>query len=101
MDDQFCSAFFVVGHTYEKDNANAKVVEKEVHFIVPSTNTKLEISGHEHVAKIPCYVNTMKIIHGDDLLYYKEKEKEVATSHEPKSLHVSMAKEPASKRQKK
>jgi hypothetical protein len=97
MDKDFCSAFFAIQATCEEHSANVILVQKEVRFIVPSTN-KLKVANHEFVSIIPCYENTKVIRKGDELLYFKVKQ-EKAKAVTP-ALKMVLRSEPVAKRQK-
>jgi hypothetical protein len=88
VDKDFCSAFFVVQPTNDKQKVNVKRVDKTVTFIAPTTG-KLGITGHVHTAKIPCYVNVGTIQNGSELLYFKEKE--IAKARVSKVLSVTLS----------
>ena len=99
VEDIFCNAFWFVGATHVKELANMALTTEDVTFTLASVG-RLKISGHEHIVKIPVYVNTSIIKKGEELLWYVpmvEKTEKTQTDERPvKSLEVVVS----SKRQK-
>ena len=96
--DNLCNAFWFVGKTDVKELANMELTTENVTYILASVG-KLKISGHEHIVKIPVYINTSIIKKGEELLWYVPKIEAIpGTSHKgaPTSLAVGLS----SKRQK-
>ena len=91
VDQTFCSAFFVVRVTHEKELGNMALAEEEVPFILAS-RSKLRISGHEHIVKIPVFVNQSIIKQGEELLFFVEKEETVKTPVEVQGLQLKAGK---------
>ena len=54
------------------------LAEEEGPFILAS-RSKLRISGHDHITKIPVFVNQSIIKQGEELLFFVEKEETVKT----------------------
>ena len=72
VDETFCNAFFVVAVTHVKELSNMTLETEEVSFIL-SSSSKLRIAGHEHIVKIPVFVNLSIIKEGEELLWFVEK----------------------------
>jgi hypothetical protein len=90
-DQNLCSAFFVVAITHDIELGNMELTEEEVPFILAS-RSKLRISGHEHIVKIPVLVNKSIIKQGEELVFFVKKEEVVKESRPPQALAVSTGK---------
>ena len=71
-DENLCNAYYMVAVTHVKERANMALEPEEVSFLLSSV-AKLRISGHEHVVKIPVFINTSIIKKGEELLWFVEK----------------------------
>ena len=97
VEEKFCNAYWSVAWTDVKELANMELVTEDVSFILASPS-KLRISGHTYIAKIPLYINTAIIKKGDELLHYAPKVE--SKPHEVKPLPVLQVKLGGTKRQK-
>ena len=71
-DENLCNAYYMVSMAHVKERANMTLEPEEVSFLLSSV-AKLRISGHEHVVKIPVFINTSIIKKGEELLWFVEK----------------------------
>ena len=90
-DDYFCNAFFMVAMTHVKERANMALETEEVSFIL-SLASKLRIAGHEHIVKIPVFINTSIIKKGEELLWFAEKVVAEKPQQEVKGLELKLSK---------
>ena len=88
IDDHLCSDFFVVQVTHVEEHGNMSLENKEVSFI-PSSCSKLKISGHEHFVKIPVFVNKSIIKKGQELLWFVEEDATEKPTPEPQALQLN------------
>ena len=88
VDQNFCSAFFVVRVTHVEELGNMALTEEEVPFILAS-RSKLRISGFEHIVKIPVFYNQSIIKQGEELMFFVKEEKMVKEPAVVKALQVT------------
>ena len=90
VEEKFCNAFWFVGATHVGELANMALVTEEASFILSSVG-ELRITGHEHIAKIPVYINTSIIKKGKELLWYVPKVVKKENEERPvRSLEVKL-----------
>ena len=90
-DENLCHAYYMVAVTHVKERANMALEPEEVSFLLSSV-AKLRISGHEHVVKIPVFINTSIIKKGEELLWYAPKVVKKEMEERPvKSLEVKLS----------
>ena len=77
VDENFCSAFFLVQVTHSKMLGNMALTHEEVPFI-PAAK-KLKIAGNEHSVKIPVFSSSSIIKPGEELLTFIKKEEKPPT----------------------
>ena len=90
VDENCCSAFFLVQATHNKMLGNMALTHEEAPFIIASK--KLKISGHEHIVKIPVLVKVSIIKPGEELLLFVEKEEIVKPPAEVQGLQLKAVK---------
>ena len=95
MDSEFCSGFFCVQSTTNKDSANVRIAERAVTFFEPMVAKQKTAVPSEAVAKIPCFVNFKSIKKDEQLLFFKAPEAKVEKPASALSLQL-----PSAKRQK-
>ena len=78
LNEEFCSSFFVVQGTANKELANVKVEIQTMTFFEPARIVDTEEGGgpvQEWAARIPCYKNHAKIAKDGEVLVYRPKQK--------------------------
>ena len=72
LDENMCSAFFVLQVTPTEELANMVMTYEDESFILAAK--KLKIAGHDHSVKIPVFSNNKIIKKGEELLTFVKKE---------------------------
>ena len=72
VDENMCSAFFVMQVTPTEELANMVMTYEDESFILAAK--KLKIAGHDHSVKIPVFSNNKIIKKGEELLTFVKKE---------------------------
>jgi len=91
LDENMCSAFFVLQVTTTEELANMVMTYEDESFILAAK--KLKIAGHDHSVKIPVFSNNKIIKKGEELLTFVKKVEKPAT---PPVVH-SLALRPTKK----
>ena len=85
VDENFCSAYFVVAVTHVESLGNMELQTQNPQFLLASAS-KLRIAGHEHTVSVPILVNKSIIKQGEELLYFVPQVQKVAAKAETKGL---------------
>ena len=85
VDENFCSAFFVVAMTHVESLGNMELQTHSAQFLLASAS-KLRIAGHEHTVNVPILVNKSIIKQGEELLYFVPQVQKEKAKAETKGL---------------